>query len=195
MSDHEEVKFWNAQDGIRGRDGGPYADEVDARQREVNRARAEGREPDLDNPPPFVGNVIVTSAYVEDNLFSNPSMKAAPGPHEALAQAKVVEDAPMRVDPGFLPVDTRDELSDSDREKSEKESVKLAADPSNVAATSTTSVSAKNAGEPSSTGSDLNAGSNIASARSGLVVTKKSASAKKAASSKSAASKRTSAKK
>jgi hypothetical protein len=140
----EDVVFWNAQDGIRGRDGGPYADEVDARQREVNRARAEGREPDLDNPPPFVGNQIRTSRTVEDNVFSNPSMVNAPGPVEQREGASVVDEAHYRIDPGVLPVDTRTVLPDSERKASEKASVELAADPANVAASSTTNVGDEN---------------------------------------------------
>lgn len=121
----EDVKFYNAQDGIRGRDGGPYADEEDARQREVARARGEGREPDFENLQPTVGQQLVTSRFVEDNLYSNPSMAVRPGPQEKLDDAADLEDAPKRIDPGKLPVDKRDELPDSER-KAQQEAVNKA---------------------------------------------------------------------
>lgn len=121
----EDVKFYNAQDGIRGRDGGPYADEEDARNRETQRARGEDREPDYDNLQPTVGNQLVTARFVEDNLYSNPSMAAAPGPLEKLDDAADLEDAPKRIDPGVLPVDKRDVLPDSER-KAQQEAVNKA---------------------------------------------------------------------
>lgn len=136
----EDTAFWSAQDGVRGRDGGPYADEVDAQQREIARARAEGREPDLDNPPPFVGTQLRTSRTVEDNIFSNPSMTHAPGPVEQVEGASVVDEAYYRIDPGVLPVDTRTEVPDSERKESEKNSAELVKDPSNVATTSSAQV-------------------------------------------------------
>ena len=126
-----------------GRDGGPYADEVDARQREVNRARAEGREPDLDNPPPFVGNQIRTSRTVEDNVFSNPSMANAPGPIEQREGASVVDEAHYRVDPGTLPVDTRTVLPDGERKSQQKAINELSADSANVAVSGADSVGAE----------------------------------------------------
>lgn len=136
----EDVKFFNAQDGIRGRDGGPYADQEDARQREIARARAEGREPDLDNPPPFVGNQVVTSRFVEDNLYSNPSMFNAPGPAEAYEEAKSVKDSPHLVEVGSLPVDKRTSVPDSERKEQQKAINELAQDPANVATTGADSV-------------------------------------------------------
>ncbi len=165
----EDTAIWNAQDGVRGRDGGPYADEVDARQREVNRARAEGREPDLDNPPPFVGNQLRTSRTIEDNVFSNPSMVNAPGPVEQVEGASVVDDAHYRIDPGVLPVDTRTELPDSERKESEKNSAELVKDPANVAVTS----SAQVGDDSSSTVQQTR--------RSGSTATKKSTSSKSSA--------------
>jgi hypothetical protein len=188
MPETEDVKFYNAQDGIRGRSGGPYADQDDARTREIARARAEGREPDLDNPPPFVGNQLVTSAFVTDNLPSNPSMAHAPGPNEALN--KVVEDANFLVNPDVLPVDTRTSLPDSERKAQEKDIAKLVTDPANVAATSTVSVSEENPGEANVTRSD-STGANTASAQSGRVVTGSKKATSKKATSKKAASKRT----
>lgn len=170
----EDTAFWNAQDGVRGRDGGPYADEVDAQQREIARARAEGREPDLDNPPPFVGNQLRTSRTVEDNTFSNPSMVGAPGPVEQVEGASVVDEAFYRVDPGVLPVDTRTEVPDSERKESEKNSAELVKDPANVATTSNAQVG------------DDSSGSVQQARRSGSTAAKKSSSSRSAAKNRTA---------
>lgn len=64
MTETQKVKFYNAMDGVTGRDGGPYMDHDDARQAEINRARIEKREPDLDNPPATAGQVLLTEAQL-----------------------------------------------------------------------------------------------------------------------------------
>lgn len=56
----ETVKLYNTNDGVRGRDGGPYLDEVQARIAEDNRAYIEGRKPDYESLQPFVGVQLVT---------------------------------------------------------------------------------------------------------------------------------------
>lgn len=58
----ETVKLYNTNDGVRGRDGGPYLDEVQARIAEDNRAYIEGRDPDYSALQPFVGVQLVTAA-------------------------------------------------------------------------------------------------------------------------------------
>lgn len=76
-----KVGYYNAQDGQKGRDGGPYLDHIERQQAEIRRAYQEDREPDdLDGPlPPSVGTLLVTAALLQDNPYSNPSMKDAPG--------------------------------------------------------------------------------------------------------------------
>ncbi len=79
--DFKEVGFYNAQDGLKGRDGGPYLDHVNRQNAEINRARIEGREPaDLNGVlPPDAGTSVVPAAYVIDNsMTSNPSMRHKP---------------------------------------------------------------------------------------------------------------------
>lgn len=44
----DAVKLYNANDGLSGRDGGPYLDLEEARQAEKRRAFVEDREPDYD---------------------------------------------------------------------------------------------------------------------------------------------------
>lgn len=55
------VPLYNANDGLTGRGGGPYLDELEAEQAEVRRAKVEGREPDLDNPPATAGIQLNTA--------------------------------------------------------------------------------------------------------------------------------------
>jgi hypothetical protein len=73
-SESEERDFYVAQDGMRGRDGGPYLDQIEREQGEVLRARREDREPDFDDLQPVAGTVLVTGTNLTDNVQSNPSM-------------------------------------------------------------------------------------------------------------------------
>lgn len=45
------VDLYNANDGLFGRDGGPYLDQEQRRAQEVVNAKREEREPDFDNLP------------------------------------------------------------------------------------------------------------------------------------------------
>lgn len=56
--------LYNANDGVTGRDGGPYLDEVEALEAEKRRALVEGREPNLDNPPASTGIQLNTAAQM-----------------------------------------------------------------------------------------------------------------------------------
>ena len=53
--------LYNPNDNVTGRDGGPYLDEVEARDAEARRAVVEDREPDFDNPPATAGIPLVTA--------------------------------------------------------------------------------------------------------------------------------------
>lgn len=102
-----DVGFYNAQDGQKGRDGGPYLDHVERQAAEIHRAKREGRDPeDLEGAlPPAVGTSLRVAGLVVDNPFSNPSMAQAPG-----LELKVNDDTyggdPNLADPiQVLPVD------------------------------------------------------------------------------------------
>ncbi len=58
------VKLFNANDGLAGRDGGPYLDQEEQRIAEERRAAVEGREPDTENPPASTGTVLVNSSQL-----------------------------------------------------------------------------------------------------------------------------------
>ena len=54
------VDLYNINDGVHGRDGGPYLDVEQAKAEEVRRAAIEGREPDFTNLV-SVGAPLVTA--------------------------------------------------------------------------------------------------------------------------------------
>jgi hypothetical protein len=62
MSETQTATLFNANDSVTGRDGGPYLDIEQARESEIQRAKVEGREPNLDNPPPNAGIQLNTAS-------------------------------------------------------------------------------------------------------------------------------------
>lgn len=66
QEDDGSIKLYDANQGRTPRTGGPYVDEIERRQAEILRAQVEGREPDLDNPPPTVGTQLVTQDKLVD---------------------------------------------------------------------------------------------------------------------------------
>jgi hypothetical protein len=81
----EGLKLYNPHDGLTGRDGGPYLDQVEREAAEIRRAKIENREPDLENPPAVAGTPLVTGAQLAAiaNPASNPSQQG----NDVLAQA------------------------------------------------------------------------------------------------------------
>lgn len=68
------TKLYDANDGITGRDGGVYLDQVERERAEEARARVEGREPDYDNPGGTAGTVYVTA----DQLLAHRTLNHSP---------------------------------------------------------------------------------------------------------------------
>lgn len=68
-------KLFNVNDGLTGRDGGPYLDEVEMRDAEKHRAAVENRKPDLDNPGSTAGTYLVPGNYLlsQNNVPNIPS--------------------------------------------------------------------------------------------------------------------------
>lgn len=83
----DSTPLYNPNDGLTGRNGGPYLDEEQARTDEVRRARIEDREPDLDKPGANAGIQLSTAAQMLATLSvtNNPSMERAQS--EALSNA------------------------------------------------------------------------------------------------------------
>jgi hypothetical protein len=68
------TKLFNPNDGLHGRKGGPFLDQVQQRQQEETRAIREGREPDFDNMQPAVGMQLRT----EEQLLQEAINTATP---------------------------------------------------------------------------------------------------------------------
>lgn len=71
-----DVNLYDVNAGF-GRDGGPYMDDIEREQAEIRRAAIEGREPDLANPGPTAGTVLVSAQTLIDqyNPVSHPSQQ------------------------------------------------------------------------------------------------------------------------
>lgn len=82
------ARMFNVHDGLHGRDGGPYLDQVEAYEAEKRRAQVEGREPDYDNMPASAGMVMLTEAQMLARGVNgaNPSREAL-----VLEEPEVVE--------------------------------------------------------------------------------------------------------
>lgn len=112
------VDLFNPHDGLTGRDGGPYLDEVERRNAETIRAAKENRKPDYDNAPATAGTPLVTAAQLaaKDGVNSNPSQ-------QNVDRNKLVTEALVKdKDSSLTAFDSRDELEDekATREASEK---------------------------------------------------------------------------
>lgn len=55
------VPLYNPNDGLHGRTGGPYLDELELKEAEIRRAAAENREPNFDNMAGSAGVRLVTA--------------------------------------------------------------------------------------------------------------------------------------
>lgn len=94
MADKGDINLYNVNDGITGRDGGPYLDHVEAEQAEIVRARREGRQPNLKDPGPYVGQQLVSEAQLLQRGIGTPipskedigSALVAKGAKEVLAK-------------------------------------------------------------------------------------------------------------
>jgi hypothetical protein len=56
----KELVILSETDPARELPGGTYLDRVERERAEVARAKVEGREPDLDNPPACAGTPVIT---------------------------------------------------------------------------------------------------------------------------------------
>lgn len=80
----KDLNLYDVNNGVRGRDGGPYLDDEQKMRAETVRAKVEGREPDYDNPGATAGTQLRIAELVPDNVYANPSMQGAPGPQAIL---------------------------------------------------------------------------------------------------------------
>lgn len=64
-------RLFNANDGVTGRDGGPYLDVEEAKRAEDRRAAVEGREPNYDNMGSTAGIQLNTAAQMIHTIGVN----------------------------------------------------------------------------------------------------------------------------
>lgn len=76
--------LYNANDGLTGRDGGPYLDLEENRLSEERRARIEGRKPDLVNPAASSGTQLRTASQ----QFANAGVNNLPSQSDTVASAE-----------------------------------------------------------------------------------------------------------
>lgn len=65
----ETVKVYNPNDGITGRDGGPYLDVEEAKAREERSAFREGRDPNKNETPRGIGIPEKTKREILDRRY------------------------------------------------------------------------------------------------------------------------------
>lgn len=115
----DTVNLYNPHEGLTGRDGGPYLDQVEREAAEKLRARVEQREPDYANAPATAGTPLVDANTLVGmaNPASNPSKSATVD-----AMTNAVELLAENEEFPATPVAQRDKTDD------EKEAAKHAAD-------------------------------------------------------------------
>ena len=103
--------IYNPNDGLVGRDGGPYLDEEQARNDEIRRARVEGREPDFDKPSANAGIQLSTAGQMLATLTT----QGAPSREQArtLAVDEIYRNTQEKI---TSPV--ADEVPDTSKQKS-----------------------------------------------------------------------------
>jgi hypothetical protein len=104
--------LYNVNDGVYGRDGGPYLDQVEGRQQEERRAALEGREPDYDahSVSPYVP--LVTG----DQLIANYNPTTLAGDDQKKFDGEITAPVIATVE-----VPTEDELEGDDDENAESD--------------------------------------------------------------------------
>lgn len=112
----DKVQLFNPNDGVTGRDGGPYLDQVEAKRAEEVRAEKEGRKPDLENPPATAGQPLNTarqqlSTLEVNNLPSQSSRNISDG-DTFLRAAAASEDTVLQAHSEVEPLDDNGASSD-----------------------------------------------------------------------------------
>lgn len=112
----DEKNLYNVLDGVAGRDGGPYLDQVEAREAEIRRAAIEGREPDLENPPATAGQPLVTSEQLIAHSGANNVPSQENNNVQAQALDKFASDSVFPIEPHSTREVTNDEVVNEDAE-------------------------------------------------------------------------------
>lgn len=118
----DTVPLFNPNDGLTGRDGGPYLDIEEAKTAERRRAVLENREPDLENPPATAGIQLVTAAQLihqASGVMSVVSQERNAGTKnaDAMVQAIVDDDTNEFRVVGEIPKKAAADLARSQKDK------------------------------------------------------------------------------
>jgi len=115
--------LYNPNDGLTGRDGGPYLDEVQAVASEELRAKKEGREPDYDNVPADAGIQLSTASQLLRAVDVNrPSKFHETGPEaERMFAAAAESDNDLKVAGEIPDLVFKTELEDNDDDEDSAE--------------------------------------------------------------------------
>jgi hypothetical protein len=92
--------LYNPNDGLTGRDGGPYLDVVEMKDAERRRAEVEDREPDYDNLQPTAGVPLVRA----ETLATTANSTAIPSQAGRAPLAEVVNAVADNEDVGPKPL-------------------------------------------------------------------------------------------
>ena len=94
--------YFNANDGVFGRTGGPYLDVEQDKAEERRRATLENREPDFDNLPASAGTLLVPADVLVQRFnathLDNQELRKFDGTIEAPVRATVDETSEEVVD-------------------------------------------------------------------------------------------------
>lgn len=91
----DTVDLYNVNDGIHGRQGGPYLDQVEQANFERMQAAREGKEPDYGNPRPYPGIKLVTKAALVQSFNETLSDVDAMRDHSEVQVTPLVRDVPV----------------------------------------------------------------------------------------------------
>ena len=106
------MDLYNVNDGLTGRDGCPYLDQIEQERAEIARAKVEGREPNLEAPGGCAGTVYVTGEQLlhTESLNNVPSQNLKAKAALELAVLALVEDESNPIKVAFVAPDTTEEL-------------------------------------------------------------------------------------
>ena len=120
----EPQNLYNINDGLYGRGGGPYLDQELAKAAEIKRAKIEGREPDLDNPPVGGESRLVSAEFLVEadrNYNGLPTLESisTADAEEIIATLVADEGSILKANsviPGDAPVEEDTEVTEEDSE-------------------------------------------------------------------------------
>lgn len=116
----KSVPLLNPNDGLTGRDGGPYLDQEEQRIAEERRARIEGRKPNFDNPGATAGVQLRTAADIIHHGVHNvvmPSQTENQRTYDVLVDAALKDKETPYKATSHINVSERDRLVEDEKKR------------------------------------------------------------------------------